>query len=227
MDNENIEKNDKSNMKKASIFDFAKQLENKTTSPASLSKQILKKCAELFKSRGYSNIDIGQILEVDEKTIQRYIKDQREENALIIGANFQRQLVGEVVRTWRSQYYRLLRLSYSEDLTSNEVMKSIYLAHQVQKDGIELLERLGYLSKATGIDDIRKAIEEDRFGKISKQEELEDALEKARNILKPAQIDQILKYLEDHGKEMEEKIRSMTARFIADNEQEENNQKTK
>jgi DNA-binding transcriptional regulator LsrR (DeoR family) len=74
---------------KNSIFELAKQLEDKSINPSDMRKGDLKKCADLFKSRGYSNTDIAEILEVDEKTVQRYIKDQREENALAISSNFQ------------------------------------------------------------------------------------------------------------------------------------------
>lgn len=132
---------------KKSIFDLVKDLEKKAVKPSSLSREALRKCADVYKGRGYSNTQIAEILEVDEKTVQRYIKQQREENSLTIGKNFQKNIVGEIIRNWKTQYQRLLKLSYSDDLTPNEIMKAIYLAHQVEKDGVALLERLGYLTK--------------------------------------------------------------------------------
>jgi len=132
---------------KMSIFELVKQLEKKMITPESLSKNVLRKCADIYKGRGYSNTQIAEILEVDEKTVQRYIKQQREENSLTIGQDFQKNIVGEIIRNWKTQYQRLLKLSYSDDLVPNEIMKAIYFAHQVEKDGVELLERLGYLRK--------------------------------------------------------------------------------
>jgi len=163
-----------------SIFGLTKQLEHRLISPASLRKEDKKKCADLFKSRGYSNTEIAEILEVDEKTVQRYIKDQREENALAITSNFQKQQIEEVIRHWHAQYYRLLKLSYSEGMTTNEVMKAIYLAHQVEKDGVELLERLGYLTKETAEKDIKTALE--------REWEEEEKREKTRKKSVPEEI---------------------------------------
>lgn len=135
------------NPAKMSIFELVKQLEKGAVNPASLSKDALRKCADVYKARGYSNSQIAEILNVDDKTVQRYIKQQREENSLTIGDNFQKNMVGEIIRNWRNQYQRLIKLSYSDDLTPNEIMKAIYFGHQVEKDGVELLERLGYLTK--------------------------------------------------------------------------------
>ena len=150
MDNQNVEvKEDDlvAQEQNRSIFDMAKQLESGKIEPVALTKEILVKCANIYKSRGYSNGQIAEILDVDEKTIQRYINIQREENALSLDVDFQKRMVSEVVNNWRAQYQRLLKLSYSEELTPSEIMKAIYLAHQVEKDGSELLERLGYLQK--------------------------------------------------------------------------------
>jgi len=199
-----------------SIFELAKQLENKSINPSDARKGDLKKCADLFKSRGYSNADIAEILDVDEKTVQRYIKDQREENALAISSDFQKQMVGEVVRDWHKQYYRLLRLSYSEGMTANEVMKAIYLAHQVEKDGIELLERLGYLSKSVGADDIKGALaREEKEEKVRKElEPLNQALDKIAYM----QRNDVHMFLIRRFKEVEVEATKMAEDIFAENE---------
>ncbi len=200
----------------SSILELAKQLENKTINPTGQRKGDLKKCADLFKSRGYSNTDIAEILDVDEKTVQRYIKDQREENALAISSNFQKQIVGEIVRDWHKQYYRLLRLSYSEGMTANEVMKAIYLAHQVEKDGIELLERLGYLSKSVGMDDIKGALaREEKEEQVRKElEPLNQALEKITYM----QRNDVHMFLVGRFNEVEVEAVKMAENIFAENE---------
>jgi transposase len=212
----NKEESPKKGKEISSISELAKQLENKTINPAGQRKGDLKKCADLFKSRGYSNTDIAEILDVDEKTVQRYIKDQREENALAISSNFQKQIIGEVVRDWHKQYYRLLRLSYSEGITANEVMKAIYLAHQVEKDGVELLERLGYLSKSVGIDDIKAelAIEEKRKEAEKQLKPLAQALAKIEYL----QGHEVHQFLTRRYEEVELEAIEMAENIFAENE---------
>ena len=204
----------KNGKESSSIFELAKQLENRSVVPSSLRKGDKKKCADLFKSRGYSNADIAEILDVDEKTVQRYIKDQREENALAISSNFQKQIVGEIVRDWNMQYFRLLRLSYSEGMTSNEVMKAIYLAHQVEKDGIELLERLGYLTKARAIDDIKEALELEKKsdGNIKKYKTLFDILSK----LSSSQQDKVREFINKRYDEVAVDAEKMAKGFLGE-----------
>ena len=216
MDNEEKVENGKA---KKSIFGLTKQLEHRLINPASLRKEDKKKCADLFKSRGYSNIDIAEILEVDEKTVQRYIKDQREENALAITSNFQKQQIEEVIRHWHAQYYRLLKLSYSEGMTTNEVMKAIYLAHQVEKDGVELLERLGYLTKETAEKDIKIALErekkeEEENEKIRKKSVPEEILDQ----LDIAQTKKIKEVLDRRADESYKETMKMAEDFMAENE---------
>lgn len=84
----------KVDFEKMSIFEVVKQLEKQALSPASLNKDVLRKCADVYKGRGYSNSQIAEILEVDQKTVQRYIKQQREENSLVITEGFQKKIVG-------------------------------------------------------------------------------------------------------------------------------------
>jgi len=195
---------------KMSIFELVKQLEKGIVKPGSINKEILKKCADVYKGRGYSNSQIAEILEVDQKTVQRYIKQQREENNLVITEGFQKKIIGQVVKNWQTQYQRLLKLSYSDNLTPNEIMKAIYLAHQVEKDGVELLERLGYLRKEKISEEKN---EPDKMIVIrDANEEIKDCPEFKK--LSSERKDQIRKILEgDIVQKADEAIKNVSARL--------------
>jgi hypothetical protein len=137
------------------------KLKAKEIAVSDVPREILQKCALYMKRHGESNLSIARVLDVDPRTVSRYLKIIREQESLTLGPNFQKSIVGECVNNWRASCQRLLMLSYSSDLTPLEQMKAIFVYHQVLKDGLELLEKLGYLSKKTGEADMSAAVSAD------------------------------------------------------------------
>jgi hypothetical protein len=101
-------------------------------------------------------------------------------------------------------------------MTANEVMKAIYLAHQVEKDGIELLERLGYLSKTVGMDDIKGALA--REEKEEKSRKRNEPLNQALDKITQTQCRDIHKFILKRIEEAEAEGLKMAEDFLAENE---------
>jgi hypothetical protein len=137
---------EKVDVKKMSVQDIVKALEDKSISPEKVDKNILKQCVVVMKNWGYRNSEIGSILNVSERSIQRYVNDVRVSNSLATTIDFQKHFMAEAINNFRTQYYRLIRISHTEDITTFEKTKAIFAACQVLKDVIVILERLGYVS---------------------------------------------------------------------------------
>lgn len=144
--------------KKISIGELVKKLENGEVNPRTLDKKILQQCTIYFKTRGYSSEEIAEILGVNERTVQRYLSRVREGNLIIPNVGFQIRCASTFINNWQSQYQRLLKLSYSNELTDNEKVRVIYLLHQLDINKIAALDRLGYLTKAQGMEDAKKTV---------------------------------------------------------------------
>ena len=150
-----------SNRFNMSTLELIERLKAKEITVAGLPKEILRRCALFMRSRGHSYSYIAEVMELSDKTIQRYVHEMREQESLKLGANFQKSIAAEFLNSWRAHSQRLLMLSYSPDLSVAEQIKTIFVLHQVEKDGIEVLERLGYLNKLTGEDEVRFAYKKD------------------------------------------------------------------
>lgn len=144
-----------------SISELAKKIESQIIDPKMLSKEVLEKCAVFYKvRRGYTNEDIAEILQVCSRTVERYIKNVRLNNSLQIGANFQDEILGEVLNNLRLRYERLWRLSYSDQLSDYEKARVIFMCDQIEMNKLLLLSRLGYLNKEQALDAFKELKEE-------------------------------------------------------------------
>lgn len=101
-----------------------------------------------------------------------------------------------------------MKLSYSDNLTPNEIMKAIYLAHQVEKDGAELLERLGYLRK----EKIPKDNDSETKVIIIRSAEAEIEKRSEFQKLDPGQKEQIMKMVKERN-EITHKINEQMKAF--------------
>ncbi|MFA5039629.1 MAG: hypothetical protein WC732_08130 [Candidatus Omnitrophota bacterium] len=204
----------KNNSRELSISELVQQLENKILEPGSLDKTVLQKCAVLFKNRGYSNEDISEILKVSSRTIDRYIENVRSETSLMVGINFQKELLGEILNHLKLRYQRLLRLSYSDKLSDFEKARTVCLCHQIEMDGVALLSRLGYLSREQGLGSINHAEEEAEESDKQLQEMIREQAGKL-SMQQRNSIDELLRTIEV---EREARVRKMAISFFEENE---------
>jgi len=202
------------NSNKLSIPELARKMENQLLDPRTLDRRILQKCSIFFKSRGYSNEQISEILKVSIRTTERYLKNIREENSLKIGSNFQQELLGGVLNNLKLRYQRLLRLSYSWDLSDYEKARIVLMCQQVEMDGVALLTQLGYLSKEQGIEDVEFAEEEAEKVRIG----LKESTRKKFDSLSAQQKNMALEYWKSMQEEAGEKIDKIMEKLLAENE---------
>ena len=133
--------------RKKPLADVIVGLEDGTISPRELSKATKKECVRFLKSKGYSALEVSDVLRMSERNVFRYLEKARKEGAISTSVEFQRELIGEVVNNFRAEYSRLIRLSYSVNLDDGEKVRAIFAACQVQKEMVNILDRLGYLRK--------------------------------------------------------------------------------
>jgi DNA-binding CsgD family transcriptional regulator len=130
------------------ITERAKKVEDRVIDPKTLNKKECRQLAMYYKSRGYSADEISECLKVSPRTVLRYIETVRAENSVNIGRDCQKVILGEFISGLKSRCQRLLKTSYFNDLPPFEMVKVLCMLHQMEKDGIEILEKLGYLSKS-------------------------------------------------------------------------------
>ncbi|MGA2774970.1 MAG: helix-turn-helix domain-containing protein [Candidatus Omnitrophota bacterium] len=197
-----------------SLAELAKQLEIKIVDPATVDKKDLMKCALFFKSRGYSSEEIADHLKVDVRTVQRYIQQMRLENSLEFGPDFQRRIVREVIDDYAVRQQRLLKLSYAEDLSSYEQAKILFMCHQLQLSSMMLLERLGYLNKATGTSDLWRSTNKAQVAKEDKM--ADDPLVKKIKELNSNQQAIMSNFMISHNIRRSKKHRATAEKMIND-----------
>ena len=130
-----------------SVAEIINGLEAGTLKPGQFTKTVLGECAIVMKSRGYTNLEIGQLLQVTPRTVQRYLMRAREGNSLIASVDYQKNFMNETVGNLSAQSQRLIRLSYSTEISDSDRIRAIFAACQVQQNMVAMLERLGYLGE--------------------------------------------------------------------------------
>ena len=198
-----------------SIPELAQQIENKIVDPKIIDKIALEKVAVYFRMRrGYKTGDIAEILQVCGRTIERYIKDVKSDTALKIGANFQNELLGEILSDFRLHYQRLWRLSYSESLSDYEKARTIFMCSQIRVNEVAILGRLGYLSIKQGLEAIENVKEEIReLERKSRQ-----MVDKKLSVLTSWQFQSILEVCRGNSSELETVLEKMVNDYEAENE---------
>lgn len=144
---------------KMTIAELAEKIETKAISPAMLGQSAKIRCAIFFITvREYSTEDVAMLFCVDVRTVQRWIKHIKAEVSLSLGVNFQKDIVADFLKKWNGQRQRLLRLSWSSELSELDKAKIIAMLHQLDMNKMVVLEKLGYLSKAQGMADMMVAM---------------------------------------------------------------------
>jgi len=148
---------DNINVLDVSVPKLAKQLEAKSVGPDGIPELTRLECAWYLKSRGRSTSEAAVAVGLHEKKVQRYFHDKKEELRLQFGPEFQADIVSDFVYGWKAHRQRLLKLADTEDMPIHEEIKIIALLHQLDKDSIEILGKLGYLSREFGQEEVSAA----------------------------------------------------------------------
>ncbi len=191
-----------------SVFELIKQIENGTLDPKTLSNDQKLMCVEGMRGRGYTTAMIAEELKVHRKWAYRAVKGLKDDDKkFVIFPGFQKQLVSEIHRSWEAQHSRLIKLSYSAELSSGDRMRAILAAHQVQKNGLQLLLDLGYIGRHVTERDVRQAEEEKQKRKEeAKKKKMVSPLDKAMIQLMPIERDELIDLEIRRLHEMEEEV---------------------
>ena len=131
-----------------SVYDTAMALELGELDPSSLQDPaVVVECALIYRSKRYPLSQIAAILKVTSRTVSRYVAQARKDNAIKPDPHFQAEFVGDSLNNLWAQYSRLIRWSYSDELSETNKIRSALSAFQVHKYIIEFIERLGYLNQ--------------------------------------------------------------------------------
>lgn len=130
-----------------STHDKAMALELGKMDPSLLDQGEKIDCAHIYRSKNYPPPQIAAILGVAPRTASRYIAKARKNNAITVSPNFQAEFIGGHLNDSQAQCARIMRLSYSDKLSEAGKIHAICSAHKIEKDTIDTMERLGYLTK--------------------------------------------------------------------------------
>ena len=209
-----------------SIKEVIKQIEEGIVKPESLNKNIKMKCAMFLKSRGYSSEEIGELLNADTRTVQRYLRELRMQNNIKFDYDFQTNIMSEVINNWRALCQRLLRLSYSEDMTNYEQARTVFMHQQALMAGVAIFERLGYLSQSRGEIDISSSYAKERNVKIKKaiKKHAGDPLVKLAEVLEDDQQRKVHDFITDNDitkQKNRDKLKKIIDDCMAENKEKE------
>ncbi len=127
------------------VITLIQRLKDGSVHPSTLTKDQRLACVEILYLEGYSPSQIAQIVDCSEKTVKRDLVEIYTKNALNPSPELARQIVGKMLMRSEAQQGRLMRLGRGSEGSVGERAQAEYLAWQVQKDTVILLQSLGYL----------------------------------------------------------------------------------
>ena len=141
-----------------SVYDIAMAIELGKLDPGHVEKDTQIDCVFVYRARRYPIAQIAALLKVDVRTVSRYVAEGRKKNAIKASSDFQAEFIGDSLNNLWAQYARLIRWSYSDELSEADKIRASLSACQIQKYAIELMERLGYLSPKNTEVEIKKEL---------------------------------------------------------------------
>lgn len=129
----------------APILTLIQQMKDGSVHPNAITKEQRLGCVEVLASEGYSVPAIAQIVQRSEKTIKRDLVEVYAKNCASASPTLAKQLIGRMLTRVEAHQARLMRLARGNEGAVSERAQAEYMAWQVEKDKILLLQSLGYL----------------------------------------------------------------------------------
>lgn len=142
-------------MKGMSISELIRQLKEGAINPKTLDRM---KYIKSLMDHGCKNVEIAELFEVSLRTIERDMVKIKKINALKLGPDFQKEVLGEIADNEKSRYQKLLQLLNSKDLPVQQQVKISSLLHKMDVDKVVYLEKGGYVSKTHGEHEIQETV---------------------------------------------------------------------
>ncbi|MDD5174428.1 MAG: hypothetical protein PHV48_06350 [Candidatus Omnitrophica bacterium] len=138
-----------------SASELVRELQEGIINPKALDVATKEGYTKVLNDNEYDSIEIAKLLKINIRSIQRYIKKIKKDNALKVGRDFQKETLGEVVDLENKLFKKLSKLLESESLSTQEQLQISSQLHKINIDKIMILEKVGYLSIDQGKYDLQ------------------------------------------------------------------------
>lgn len=136
------------------ISELIRQLKEGVINPKTLDRV---KYVKPLRDYGCKNVEIAELFEVGVRTVERDFVKIKKINALKLGPDFQKEVLGEIVDNEKYRYQKLLQLLNSKDLPVQQQVKILSLLQKMDVDKVVYLEKGGYVSKTQGEREIQES----------------------------------------------------------------------
>lgn len=198
------------NLEAMSVPDIMKAIKNGTINPKDLDPDILKECVRDMRETGSRSSEIGRFLKMTPRHVFRYVGKIRKENTQTMSPDSQREFIWELINNFRAQYYRMIRISYLEDINNRDRISAITEGCKIQREIFSIMERFGYLDKQKN-EEVSAKIE------ASDWDPQYDPLVAIADKLQPSQREKLLEFIRIEPGYTEEKLLKMAKLFIVEN----------
>ena len=113
--------------------------------PKHLSAESRRACMEHFVGDGYSMGYVADVFKVSLRTAQRDLAQIREEHSVSATPEVQKQLLGQLMLQASHSGSKLMRIACDKAAPHSAQAEAAYNAWRVQKELIEILQRLGIM----------------------------------------------------------------------------------
>lgn len=125
-----------------------RKIESGAVDPKCLSVSGRRQVVGFLMGDGYSTAEMGQILQVGDRTIERYKKSIRESNAISRDPKLVEQMVGRLVGEAELSVQRIRKAGRDKKVPPAVKVDAEHRCYQIVSDLIQSLQRLGYLPTA-------------------------------------------------------------------------------
>jgi len=141
-------KTDTSDSLPVSPISLVKAVQSGQIGAKSLPKEHRQTCVEYLTNEGYSSGEISEILKVSPRTIRRDRERIRQDNAVILDADFTGRHIGLLVQRSQHAVENLTRLFKEKNCPANVRADAIQKTWTITKELSQMLQSIGYLPNA-------------------------------------------------------------------------------
>ena len=129
----------------STVISIIQSVKDGTRNPKTLSETERQGCVEFLSGEGYTQVQIGQILKVTDRTVRRDLREVENKNALNPDINLAKRIIGDMFHKAIAHHRYLMRLARSPEASITEKGQSEFLAWRVLKEMTERMASMGYL----------------------------------------------------------------------------------
>jgi len=127
------------------LLDLLQEIKDKRKDPKLFDKSTKVEMVALLYTERYSVHQIAQIFKVCDRTIKRYIKQIKRQNAVKVDDKLSDQIVGELIASENQNFNYLSRLAQSKESKTFEKIQAISAANQSRHSLARILLSTGHI----------------------------------------------------------------------------------